>query len=285
MKRLSLAGVVALAALALSCSKSLSGKYFHDYGPDRESIELKSDKTVTIYAEAYKDGKRTRENWTEAGTYKIENNVLRTHSTVTFTYPNGNSRTETHDYEWTIEEGALIKRPDGYRYRSDALLAAESQLQKLSPELTKEKAQEAINQWALPHIKKREDGKAVAEYTGPLQVMQSPNKKNDPGVFVWQLKEETQGHMARAVLQFAKFPTAYEPLPTPGASYVPYNPFNPSLSSAQRGGKALLTTMGNATFFHDSDGKWTLIGVEAGAPDTFTRFWNMDQLQLKIEIR
>jgi len=224
MKRLSLAGVIAVAALTLGCSKSLSGKYFHDYGPTREFIELKSDKTVTIYGESYKDGKRAREHWSETGTSTTENDVLKTHSTVTFTYPNQTSRTETHDYEWTIENGALVKRSDGYRYRSDALLAAESQVQKLSPELTKEKAQEAINKWALPHIKEREDGKPVAEYTGPLQVFESPNPPKNQGVFVFSIKEEPQGHMARAILQFTKFPTAYEPPPSASAPYVPFNP-------------------------------------------------------------
>lgn len=287
MKRVAiLTAVLALSTLAFGCSRTLSGKYFHDFGPNREFVELKSDKTITIYVESYKDDKRSREKWTETGTYTIEDNVLKSHSTVTFTYPDQTSNTQTHDWEWLIEEGSLVKRPDGSRYRPESLLSTENAATKLTPELTKDKAQEAIDKWAIPHMNDRKDGKVAAEYKGPVEIIQSQDERDEPGVFVWQLNEQSQGHIARAQLQFRKFPTAYAPLPSLGDPYIPTNPSNPSLSTGSpKGGKGLLTTMGNATFYHDSDGKWTLIGVEAIASEAFTRFWNMHQMGLSIEIK
>jgi hypothetical protein len=271
MSRLVLLIVALGLGFQLACStsappKTIAGRYVHIHGPLRSFLELKPDKTISFYRQEVGAAPRSDgfEYKPSTGTYSEEGPVVKVHlqGGTMYEYDGQFDR----DWQFKKDSGALIQQPDGTHFvlETEEMKSNDLTTAKLSPELPLDKARLAIDEWVVSQLDSFQET--------ILQRKLKPNEKirNGANTIVYVLEGtpiEVDGwrHIARVRIMFNKIPVESTQPPPPNLSVEQQMEFQSRVKMPKT--VSLHSGPGVATFYHDNDGKWFLIGLGRIFPD------------------
>lgn len=253
------------AALYLGCSstapQTIVGTYVQIHGPVRYVLELKPDKTAT-YTRQEVGAPPSPEGFGDkpaSGTYEENGDTVKVHLA-------GGRLAElagqpTQDWVFRKDAGVLIQQPEGKRFflETETSKANDNTAAKLLPELTPDKAQLALDEWAVPKL---DSFKEMI-----LRRSLTANEKTTGGANTVVLvtgghaiKTDGWRHIAKVDVTFNNIPIESTPPRPPGLSATEILNYESRRSEMPKT-VTLYSGPGIATFWHDTDGKWFLVSL------------------------